>query len=401
MDKRFLIKLAFKNLMTHKLRTILTLTGVIIGISAIVFLVSFGYGIEKMVTKEVTGGNAFKLIDVGTENSQIIELNDETIGKIKEITYIDKIEPIINAGAEAIKEDQKADAAIYGASAQYMDWAGIKVKWGETLKDETDSSVKYAVANTACTQFWGMSDPAQSIGREGKVDVVIPKELSTKGESETKKEQTFQIVGVINDSSSPQVYVNRKDFTDYGVNKYSQAKVQISDPNKADQVRKQIENMGFQTQYVGDTVAQIEEVFGIFKIVLASFGLIALIVAALGMFNTLTISLLERTKEVALLKILGTKKEDVSKIFLVEALAVGTVGGALGIILGYVLGIIANSILNHLAIQAGGEMIKVFAYPLTFLLGVFIFSFIVGLLTGLYPARRATKINALDVLRYE
>jgi len=91
----------------------------------------------------------------------------------------------------------------------------------------------------------------------------------------------------------------------------------------------------------------------------------------------------------------------VSKIFLVEALAVGTVGGALGIILGYVLGIIANSILNHLAIQAGGEMIKVFAYPLTFLLGVFIFSFIVGLLTGLYPARRATKINALDVLRYE
>ncbi|PIT97316.1 hypothetical protein COT77_02160 [Candidatus Berkelbacteria bacterium CG10_big_fil_rev_8_21_14_0_10_41_12] len=401
MDKRFLIKLAFKNLMTHKLRTILTLTGVIIGISAIVFLVSFGYGIEKMVTKEVTGGNAFELIDVGTENSQIIELNDETIGKIKEITYIDKIEPIINAGAEAIKEDQKADAAIYGASAQYMDWAGIKVKWGETLKDETDSSVKYAVANTACTQFWGMSDPAQSIGREGKVDVVIPKELSTKGESETKKEQTFQIVGVINDSSSPQVYVNRKDFTDYGVNKYSQAKVQISDPNKADQVRKQIENMGFQTQYVGDTVAQIEEVFGIFKIVLASFGLIALIVAALGMFNTLTISLLERTKEVALLKILGTKKEDVSKIFLVEALAVGTVGGALGIILGYVLGIIANSILNHLAIQAGGEMIKVFAYPLTFLLGVFIFSFIVGLLTGLYPARRATKINALDVLRYE
>jgi len=401
MDKRFLIKLAFKNLMTHKLRTILTLTGVIIGISAIVFLVSFGYGIEKMVTKEVTGGNAFELIDVGTENSQIIELNDETIGKIKEITYIDKIEPIINTGAEAIKEDQKADAAIYGASAQYMDWAGIKVKWGETLKDETDSSVKYAVANTACTQFWGMSDPAQSIGREGKVDVVIPKELSTKGESETKKEQTFQIVGVINDSSSPQVYVNRKDFTDYGVNKYSQAKVQISDPNKADQVRKQIENMGFQTQYVGDTVAQIEEVFGIFKIVLASFGLIALIVAALGMFNTLTISLLERTKEVALLKILGTKKEDVSKIFLVEALAVGTVGGALGIILGYVLGIIANSILNHLAIQAGGEMIKVFAYPLTFLLGVFIFSFIVGLLTGLYPARRATKINALDVLRYE
>ena len=124
-------------------------------------------------------------------------------------------------------------------------------------------------------------------------------------------------------------------------------------------------------------------------------------VAALGMFNTLTISLLERIKEIALMKILGMRKVDIRAIFLTESVIIGTVGGFLGIILGVALGSIANSILNHFAKLAGADQASVFYFAPLFIIGMIIFASLVGLSTGLYPARRATKVNALDVLRYE
>ena len=159
--------------------------------------------------------------------------------------------------------------------------------------------------------------------------------------------------------------------------------------------------MGFKTQYVGDTVSQIEQIFNVFKIILGSFGLIALIVASLGMFNTLTISLLERMKEVALMKILGTQRRDIAKLFMFESLIFGAIGGILGIILGVVAGQIFNLFLNQYAIRSGGDAVRIFYYPIWFMLAILLFALAVGVLTGIYPSRRAAKVNSLDVIRYE
>ncbi|PIP51135.1 hypothetical protein COX11_00120, partial [Candidatus Berkelbacteria bacterium CG23_combo_of_CG06-09_8_20_14_all_41_73] len=104
MDKKFLLKLAYKNLMTHQLRTILTLVGVIIGVSAVVFLVAFGSGIERLVTQQITGSDAFQLIDVGTGSSQIVKLDDSMIEKIKDFSGVKSTEVTINIAAKAKKD---------------------------------------------------------------------------------------------------------------------------------------------------------------------------------------------------------------------------------------------------------------------------------------------------------
>lgn len=390
--------MAFKNILTHKLRSFLTFLGISIGVTAIVFLVGFGFGLERLVTNQVTGGDAFKLVDVGTGNSQVVSLNQKAIDQINKLSNTKDTEAIINAGATARKDQNSTmDVSFYGTSAAYLNWLGIKIQYGQNIPNNADAND--IVVNTAYLKFMGI-DPANATGQKVKIAVTIPQEISGANKIDVA-EQEFNIVGVIQDDSVSNVYINYQLLNKMGALKYSQAKVEIKDQNQVEALRIQIENLGFKTQYVGDTVNQIGEVFNIFKVILAAFGLIALIVAALGMFNTLTISLLERTKEIALMKILGMRRKDINGIFLAEAIMFGVFGGVFGIFSGIILGFISNKILNHFAIAAGGNATSVFYYPFWFILTIIVFSLLIGFLCGLYPARRAEKLNALDVLRYE
>jgi len=225
--------------------------------------------------------------------------------------------------------------------------------------------------------------------------------LMGKAENSEVPNQSYKAVGIVNDDSSPKIYANYDNLRKIGLLNYSQFKVEVSDKNKVPEIRKQIENMGLKTQYVGDTVAQINQVFGIFRAILVAFGLITLIVSVLGMFNTLTISLLERIKEIALMKMLGMRKKDINNIFLTESIMLGFTGGIIGIILGVLSGKAINCVLNYYAKSMGGDPVTVFYSPWSFILIIIVISILIGLLTGLYPARRAVKVKSLDVLRYE
>jgi len=400
MDKVFILKLAFRNLFSHPLRSLLTLAGIVIGIGAIVFLVSFAFGIERLVTGQVTGGDAFKLVDVGTGNSLVVSLNDKSVDKIRKYSFVKNTEVIINTAGKVQKDsDHSMDTGFYGTTPTYLNWLGYYIKWGKMFQEST--SKKQVVVNLGLIKFLGDEDPASYIGRSYKFDIIIPKELSETSENLESKDQEYIISGIINDESQPFAYTYYKNVNEIGSKNYSQAKVEVAETAQVPAIRKQVENMGFKTQYVGDTVQQITEIFNIFKLILGGFGLIALVVAALGMFNTLTISLLERTKEVALMKVLGMKKKDVRIIFLTESMIFGFLGGAIGVLLGLILGRIGNSILNYFALQAGGNPVSVFYYPVGFIAIMMVFSLIIGLVTGLYPARRASRVNALDVIRYE
>lgn len=396
MDKIFILDFAFRNLKLHRLRTILTLLGVIIGVSAIVFLVSFAFGIERLVTNEVTGGDAFTLIDVGTGNSQIITLTGDTSTTIKSIDGVKDVYGMTTVGAKSIAGDKSMDVSFYGTNSTYLDKSGLQVSRGSNLSGKGNE----LVVNTAYLIFLN-TNQEDIIGQDVKFDIVIPKELLQKSENVEFLDQTYKVTGVINDESAPRVYTNYENLRSFGVSSYSQFKVEVTSKNKASDVRKQIENLGLKTQYVGDTVAQINQVFGIFRAVLAAFGLITLMVAILGMFNTLTISLLERIKEVALMKMLGMRRKDINNIFLTESILLGLAGGLFGLLLGILAGKIINYILNHYAINMGGEAVSVFYSPTIFIVAIVAVSLLVGFLTGIYPARRAAKVKALDVLRYE
>lgn len=378
----------------------MTVAGMVIGISAIVFLVSFAFGIEKIVTKEITSGNAYQLIDIGTGNSQIVKLNDDVLNQIKQIPNIKSLETISNLAAKVKNENGSSmDASLFGTTAKYIDWSGVSIRWGENIEGD-NSEPNDAIISTALFKFLNISSAEQILGEQVKLDVIVPKDFLENTESEVYENKIYNVIGVT-ESESPSVYVSKNSFSEFNLKHYSQAKIEIGSPQDEEKIRKLIENLGLKTEYVGETVSQINEVFRFFEIILGSFGLIALIVASLAMFNTLTISLLERTREVALLKILGMKKKAIETLFLAEAIMMGIIGGTAGIIMGIIFSDFANYLLNSYALKSGGQAVRVFVHPFWFVIVVMLFSILVGFLTGIYPAKRATRINALDVMRYE
>lgn len=394
MNRKYLIWLAFKNLRMRFLRTLLTLAGIAIGIAAIVFLAAFTFGLENLVTKSIGGDEAYTLLDVGTGNSQIVKINDETIKKIRAIQNVASIEESVSFPAKAKINDNSVDVSFYGASAKYLNWSGVKLEAGRVLPADGNS----VIISTALLKVLGGGE--ENIGKTLKFDLIIPKELSG-DESLSVLDQPYEIVGIAKDDTGAKVWTNNTSLQAVGLKNFSQLKIELKDKDKVGEVRSLIENIGLNTQYIGDTVSEIESVFGVFRLILISFGLLALIVAVLGMFNTLTISLMERIREVALLKVFGIQTKDLRMIFYFEASLFGILGGLLGISFGLLLGRVANSIVGHYALSAGGESVKLFYYPVGFIVLIFAFSFLVGFLTGLYPAKKAVKVDTLDVLRYE
>ena len=149
------------------------------------------------------------------------------------------------------------------------------------------------------------------------------------------------------------------------------------------------------------TVEQASKIFQGIQAVLATFGGIALIVSAIGMFNTMTVTLLERTKEIGIMRTIGAAPNDVKYLFVSESVIVGFLGGVTGILMGVVFGMSINLFLNILASQFGGQAVSLFSFPLDFLTFIALFSAGVGYLTGIFPARRASTLNPLDAIRYE
>ena len=183
---------------------------------------------------------------------------------------------------------------------------------------------------------------------------------------------------------------------------YTQIKLETDDVEDIKGLRSQIQTLGLQTVSPIDTVDQIDEVFKFFNVILAGFGAVGMVVAVLGMFNTLTISLLERTKEIGLMVALGGRDKDMRKLFVYEAVLLSLMGAIIGVIGSVALGQIVNLAMNIFAQQRGvTEGFQMFATPWWLVLGSLIFMVLIGLLVVFIPARRASRIDPIDALRRE
>ncbi len=208
----------------------------------------------------------------------------------------------------------------------------------------------------------------------------------------------YKIVGIIKDDKQSLIFVPLSDLESMGISRYTSAKVLAKNETILANVREKIEALGFNTLSIVDTLAQVDRLFRVMRFLLGAFGMIALVVAIFGMFNTLTVSLLERTREVGVMKTLGTNNKDILRLFLAESLIIGLFGGLVGIGLGQWVGHFVNFISSFFRED---KNISLFKTPVSFMLFILGLSLLVGLLTGLYPAKRSQKINPLDALRYE
>jgi putative ABC transport system permease protein len=399
MRNKYLYKISLKNLFANRLRTYLTLGGVIIGVGSIVFLVSLGFGLQRLVTSEVATLEEMKVANVNPGDSEILRLNGEATEKISTIAGVNKVGKMINVASRANYQSSVIDTVAYGIDNEYLNLEGIKADIGRMFSSQEAEEV---VANRTVLNLLGVEENQETmIDKTIKFDFIITSELLDKDSKKVVTGKELKIVGIEDNKGTPTIYLPIEFLKAQGVGYYSGLKLQSENPDQVPGIRDAVENMGYKTEYVGDTVTQIDQVFDIFKVVLAGFGSVAMVVAALGMFNTLTVSLLERIREVGLLKALGMSRADIRKLFLSEAMIIGIGGGLMGLILGLLVGYILNYSINALAIASGASPVDFFYMPWYFAVGMAIFSIIIGLLTGIYPAQRAVKINALDALRYE
>lgn len=263
------------------------------------------------------------------------------------------------------------------------------------------SAKKQAVVNTAMVELLGLT-PENAVGKSVKVSYVVPGGLIPGvGVKVNTVPSSYKIIGVIAEDSAPYFYVPFGDMRGLGITSYSQIRVVAKDNDSLEMLRKRIESLGFNTTSVADTKEQIDSFFATVKMVLAIVGGFALAVASLGMFNTLTVSLLERIREVGLMKSLGMSKFEVRALFLTESLLMGFYGAVIGLFFGFVVGELLSAGLSIIAIAQGYEGIHITYIPFVLTLSVLGIGFGVGLFTGMYPARKATAISALDALRYE
>jgi ABC-type antimicrobial peptide transport system permease subunit len=215
------------------------------------------------------------------------------------------------------------------------------------------------------------------------------------------KEADFEITGVMKNESSPYIYIPQEIFRTYGVKNYNQAKIKVNDKENVELTKKQLENLGYKSTSLKDTVDQINQFFTIFQFILVSFGAIAVLVAALGMFNTLTISLLEKTREISFMKIMGTTSRDIWNLFLAESMLIGFIGSAIGIAAGIGLGTTLNNFLINLAEKTGNKPVQIFYTPFILIVVAFAVAIAISFLTGIYPSLRASRIDPLEAMRYE
>jgi len=265
----------------------------------------------------------------------------------------------------------------------------------------SDQAKKEIVVNSAALNILGIKEE-NAVGKKIAISFIIVGDLLD--EASTKVQSTradYTIVGVTSDEKSPILYVPFIDLRSMGISNYSQVKVVIDNPDNLAKVRREIESSGYITNSVADTVQQIDSIFQTSRTVLALFGFVALFVASMGMFNTLTVSLLERTREVGLMKAMGMKSSEVREVFLTESMTLGLWGGMFGILLGFLGGKVVGLLLSVFSVFSGDGMLDVAYIPIEFILFVIGLSLFVGVLTGIFPAKRATKISALNALRYE
>jgi len=393
-----LFKLSTRTFRTRPGRTLLTILGISIGIGAVLFLVSLGYGLQKMIFEQITTEESLLTLDIASPKKELFPLDRATVEKISNIENIAEVSPKATFSGQIILEDLASDLLIYASEPSYFKLGGILLTEGKYIENRDENKT---ILSTALLKTFNLT-PKEAIGKEVKFTLFLSKKIEEVEEIEIiEKEESYQVIGVIEDDITTFAYLPIGTLNDLSIEKFSDLKVKVSAARFMEKTREELINMGFMVSSLSEMVEEANKIFNIIKIVLAIFGLVALFVAAVGLVNTMTVALLERTNEIGIMKAIGGRDEDIGKMFLVESTLIGFLGGVGGIVLAKIGAFVSNGILNMLARGLGGQTVSIFYTPFWFIIFIIVFSALVGFLSGLFPAKRASSLNPLEALRYK
>jgi putative ABC transport system permease protein len=391
-----ILKLATRMFRTRPTRTWLTILGIGVGISAVVVLVGLGYGLQGILLEEIVFGEAMLSLNVVTPPSQVITIDDQQLEEFGQIQYVQDVAPLANFTSLVTYGELSGSVMLNGVEPDYFGYAGVAPEAGELFEEgETDS----VVLSTAALKLFN-KEPEQILGEKVSFKVFIPVEGTKDEVQEMPLNKEYTVAGVVEDEASLFAYIHLSEFTSrFKIPYYEKARVKVVDREFLDAVEARIIERGFIVTALSKTVDQANKIFRGIQVTLALFGGIALIVSAIGMFNTMTVTLLERTKEIGIMRTIGGSPLKIKVMFLTESVLMGALGGLVGIAIGVGGGLSVNFMLNMVASRMGGSGMEIFRFPIMFLVFIAVFSAIMGYVTGLFPSKRAGSLNPLDAIR--
>ena len=443
-----LITMCVQNLLRRKVRTLLTVVGVVVGTCAIVVMISIGVGMQASTDAMLASMGDLTLIEIynygsgGGSNTQA-KLDDETLKQISQMDGVVVVTPFyqaydINASIFAGKGDryEMSLSNVVGIYPEALSSLGIELVDGNGFPTENlkpygivfGEKAAYAFRDNKKKPGYNYVDSwpdANGNVKDPFVDLKKDKLRIQTGSNDEDKETkvyTYDLTyyGRMKEDynkgyeTSQGAYMDiddlkkiRNDY--YKANNmklpedtgYQNAKVKVTDISKVSEVQKAIEDMGFSTWSLDSIREPMEEQAKQQQLILGGLGAISLFVAALGIANTMIMSISERTREIGVMKVLGCFVGNIRTIFLMEAGAIGFMGGVIGIILSYMISFAMNTFGFSMS---GSDMSSYYGTDVSIIppwlvaLGL-IFATCIGLISGFYPANRAVKISALEAIK--
>ena len=456
-----LTELALRNLRESALRNSLTTIGISVGVASLVAMLSLGIGLQQLASRRLVRSGLFDTVIVNSRrdlrgmgraeeregplpgDSRVLDEAART--EIEHLPNVSEAYPDIRFTTELRLDDKPHLTTISALPISAKNNDAFEGMQGTFFTSETAPEAvlqkSFAEELLGKTPRLGAPEPDVAdlkplLGKELTMHYAqrVPTPSSSQNSSDANvngasysvvsREQTLKIVGISDlDPESMRGPTRAKVFlplklaeslhvmqatdireiataaTDQAV--YSSLSVRVKNPSQIQTVEDAIKKMGFSTFSILDATRSLRQFFAVLDLFLGIFGSLALAVASIGIVNTLVMAILERRREIGIMKAIGASDGDVRKLFFAEAGAMGVLGGIVGVVLGWSIGQVINLGTNVYLRRQSLPPEHFWAVPWWLVGAAIVFAFIVSFLSGLYPAARAARLDPVQALRYE
>jgi len=404
------LRIALRSLKVNKLRTTLTMLGIMIGVAAVIAMVSVGTGAQARVAEQIQSlGSNLIIAMSGSSNaagvrlgqgSQLTITEEDASAIAREVPAVQVAAPSSRGNAQVVYGNLNWSTGIQGVTADYFEARDWPVDVGRPiLQEDVDGATKIALlGQTTAQNLFGDADPLGQIIRIKKVPFTVIGLLSRKGQSAWGQDQDDVILIPLSTAKKKVLGVSQANARSVGAisikirpdENMTEAETQIRELLRQRHRLQPAQDDDFWLRNLSEVLQTQEESSKVMTYLLAAIASVSLLVGGIGIMNIMLVSVTERTREIGLRMAVGARARDILTQFLVEAVTLSLIGGVIGI----ALGVGGSNAINALA-----EWRTVLA-PEAILLA-FGFSAAIGIFFGFYPARKASRLDPIEALRYE
>jgi putative ABC transport system permease protein len=403
-------RIALHALRVNRTRSALTMLGIIIGVAAVIAMVGVGAGATERIEAQIQSiGSNLIIVLPGSISSNGVRLGsggvatlteDDARAIAAECPSVALTAPTVRGGVQAVYGNNNWATTVQGVTPDYMTLRDYSMQWGQFFTtQDVDAAAKTAVLGETVSQnLFGASNPTGQVVIIKNVPFTVSGVLTPKGQSPTGQDQDDVILLPISTATQKVLGANKANGRAVGA-----VMVQAVNPQAINEAIQEIEALlrerhriepglddDFSIRNLTEVFAAQETSAQVMAILLGAIASVSLIVGGIGIMNIMFVSVTERTREIGLRLAVGAKRRDILSQFLVEAIALSLVGGIIGIF----VGVTTSGLISHFARWTTD--ISMFSVVASFL-----FSALVGMFFGYYPARKAAFLNPIEALRYE